>query len=294
MTLGADQVRQFREEGVLVVENVVTADALTPVVREYESWIASGADALQAEDKIHDLFTGASFEKRFARLYEQSPDIEKGMDVMYVRGRAFFEFLRNDDFLDTVASLLGTQEITCNPIQHIRAKVPSAEMGNSFYNVPWHQDLGVTTEDADDSDIITCWLALVDATVENGCMEVLPGVFKSGLLPHRAGPGGATIKEEAMPDITPRPVPVNRGGVVFMHKLTPHRSTPNFTDGVRWSLDLRYQPMGQPTGRAWWPEFVARSRTQPESVLTDYEDWCSRWVDALANPANIGAKHRVS
>jgi hypothetical protein len=79
-----------------------------------------------------------------------------------------------------------------------------------------------------------------------------------------------------------------------MHKLTPHRSTPNFTDQVRWSLDLRYQPTGQPTGRAWWPAFVARSEAQPESVLTDYELWRERWEQALADPRNAGAKHRVS
>jgi hypothetical protein len=294
MKLTSDQVAEFGEKGVLVAENVVTDADLAPVIAEYEVWIDGRANALHAEGKIADLHPGSPFDKRFARLYEQSAEIEQGMDVMYVRGQALFEFLRNPHLLDAVESLLGTPEITCNPIQHIRAKVPSAEMGNSYYNVPWHQDLGVTTEDADDSQIITCWIALADATVENGCMEVLPGVFKTGLLPHRAGPGGATIKEEVMPAVAPMPVPVKKGGAVFMHKCTPHRSTPNFTDGVRWSLDLRYQPTGQPTGRAWWPEFVARSKTRPESVLTDYDLWRDRWQQALADPRNIGAKHRVS
>ncbi|MDX1934439.1 MAG: phytanoyl-CoA dioxygenase family protein [Capsulimonadales bacterium] len=294
MPLTDEQVRQFQENGVLAAEGVVTDDNLAPVIAEYEAWIDARARALHAEGKIGDLFPEETFEKRFARLYEQSTEIEKSMDVMYVRGRALFEFLRCDNLLDAVESLLGTSEITCNPIQHIRAKVPSAEMGNNYYNVPWHQDLGVTTEDADESNILTCWVALADATVENGCMEVLPGVFKTGLLPHRAGPGGATIKEEAMPDVAPLPVPVKKGGVVFMHRLTPHRSTPNFTDGVRWSLDLRYQPTGQPTGRAWWPEFVARSIANPGSVLTDYELWRDRWIEALAHSANIGAKHRTS
>jgi phytanoyl-CoA hydroxylase len=293
MKLSDAQVQQFRTQGVLVVENVVSDAELAPVIAEYEAWVENRAQALHAEGKIANLHSDAPFDKRFARLYEQSTEIEKSMDVMFVRGKAFFEFLHSPSFLSTVSSLLNTTEITCNPIQHIRAKVPSAEMGNNYYNVPWHQDLGVTTEDADNSDIITCWLALCDATVENGCMEVLPGVFASGLLPHRSGPGGATIKEEVMPNVDPLPVPVKKGGVVFMHKLTPHRSTPNFTDGVRWSLDLRYQPVGQPTGRAAWPEFIAQSIENPASVLNDYDTWCQKWIDALNNPTNA-IKHRVS
>ena len=119
----------------------------------------------------------------------------------------------------------------------------------------------------------------------------------SGRLEKRAvatpsGAGGATIKEEAMPNVKPLPVPVKKGGVVFMHKLTPHRSTPNFTKGVRWSLDLRYQPIGQPTGRAWWPDFVAQSVSHPDQVLTDYDLWCEKWEEALSK--NTDVKHRIT
>ena len=77
-----------------------------------------------------------------------------------------------------------------------------------------------------------------------------------------------------------------------MHRCTPHHSTPNFTTGVRWSLDLRYQPTGVPTGRPFHPAFVVRSPTQPESVLTDHAEWSRRWQEALANSAGIHA-HRV-
>ena len=141
-------------------------------------------------------------------------------------------------------------------------------------------------------DIITCWLPLVDATVENGCMEVLPGVWKRGHLEHIAD-GGTTIRPDLLPTIAPWPVPVKKGGIIFMHRYTPHRSTPNFTDTVRWSLDLRYQPIGQPTGRPFHPEFVARSRRDPASVLTDHAEWSRLWTEALATSKGIKA-HRTS
>jgi ectoine hydroxylase-related dioxygenase (phytanoyl-CoA dioxygenase family) len=292
MGLTAEQVAAFREEGVLVAENVLTEADLAPVIAEYEEWIERRACALAEEGKITDLHADAPFERRVALLYAQTPAIIKDMDIMTVCGPATFAFLRNERLLDAVESLIGP-EITCNPIQHIRAKPPAALSGEGagYFNVPWHQDAGVTWEEADDTDIITCWLPLVDATVANGCMEVMPGAWKRGYLQHQAE-GGTTIRPELRPDIPPRPVPVRKGGIIFMHRLTPHRSTPNYSDTVRWSLDLRYQPTGMPTGRPFHPEFVVRSRRNPESVLTDHAEWTRRWKEALATSQGIKA-HRV-
>jgi hypothetical protein len=59
-----------------------------------------------------------------------------------------------------------------------------------------------------------------------------------------------------------------------------HRSLPNKSDDVRWSLDLRYNPTGQPCGRDWFPGFVARSRAHPETALTDAAVWARLWADA--------------
>ena len=75
---------------------------------------------------------------------------------------------------------------------------------------------------------------------------------------------------------------MDKGDVLLMDKMVPHRSTANNTDTVRWSMDLRYQATGTPTGRPWQPDFVARSRANPESEFRDYEEWCRRWVEALA------------
>ena len=291
MGLTTNQADTFHEKGFLVVENVLTDADLAPVIAEYEAWIERRACALAAEGKITDLYPDAPFERRLGLLYSQSPEIASGLDIMYARGPATFAFLRNEHLLDAVESLVGP-EITCSPIQHIRAKPPasSAGEGAGFYNVPWHQDAGVTWEEADSANIVTCWMPLVDATVENGCMEVMPGVWKGGYRAHQAE-GGTTIRPDLLPDIAPVPVPVKKGGIIFMHRHTPHRSTPNHTDTVRWSLDLRYQPTGSPTGRPFHPEFVARSR-HPETVLTDHAEWSRRWEQALENSRGIKA-HRV-
>jgi len=290
MKLTDEQIQHFQTHGYLAAEGIVPAEDLAPVIAEIEEWVGAKAKELKAQGEIEELHEGEPFEKRLALLYAQSPQITQGMDVMYIRGTAFFNFLHSKNLLDAVEGLVGP-EISCNPIQHLRGKVPTANQGVGFFNVPWHQDLAVTTVDADESNIVTCWLALVDATVENGCMEVIPDVFRDGLLPHGNSAGGGEIKNESLPNVTPVPVPVKKGGMVFMHRLTPHRSTPNYSDGVRWSLDMRFHPTGHASGRSAYPEFVVRSASDPDSIMNDHAHWVELWKEALTKPSAI--VHRV-
>ncbi|MEZ4655967.1 MAG: phytanoyl-CoA dioxygenase family protein [Caldilineaceae bacterium] len=106
--------------------------------------------------------------------------------------------------------------------------------GPSFHVVPWHQDAGVMMPEAEGSNVVTCWLPLGDATEEMGCMQALPGVFRHGYLRHLRG--GTTIDPALMPDVEPMSLACRKGDVVLMHRLTPHRSTPNVSDKCRWSL----------------------------------------------------------
>lgn len=46
------------------------------------------------------------------------------------------------------------------------------------------------------------------------------------------------------------------GSVLLLNNLIPHRSLDNMSNAVRWSLDLRWQDPGQPTG---FPDKVARA-----------------------------------
>ena len=68
--------------------------------------------------------------------------------------------------------------------------------------------------------------------------------------------------------------------MLFFHPLCQHASLDNLSDEFRWSFDLRYNPIGQPTGRPHFPGFVARSRLNPDSVLDDWREWAQLWRDA--------------
>ena len=282
MALAKEQVEEFETRGVLIAEDILTDADLRPVVDTIESFLNRRAEELQREGKIQDLHTGAPFLTRYARLYEQSGEIDIGLDIMQMRARPIFEFLCNPNLLDALESILGP-EISCSPIQHLRGKAPDRlnETPHARHTVPWHQDSGVTWEEADASPIVTCWIPLVDATIKRGCLHVMPGISRNGHLQHHSA-GGTTIVPHLMPDVQPVAAEIKTGGVIFLSQFTPHSSTPNLTEyDVRWSLDLRYQVTGTHTGRPFYPDFVARSRSNPESALTDYDLWCRRWIEGL-------------
>ena len=72
------------------------------------------------------------------------------------------------------------------------------------------------------------------------------------------------------------------GSVLLMTRNTPHHALQNLSKKVRWSMDLRYQPTGQLSGRPMFPDFVARSATEQHSVLTDHNVWRELWLEARA------------
>jgi ectoine hydroxylase-related dioxygenase (phytanoyl-CoA dioxygenase family) len=109
--------------------------------------------------------------------------------------------------------------------------------------VPWHQDNGYTY--IEPQQYLTVWLALTDATEDNGCPVVAPGVHRMGTLAHTYV---EPLGYECFSD-PPRSVaaPVAAGGAVVFSSLTPHLTGPNLTDDVRKAYILQYAPAGAET-----------------------------------------------
>ena len=205
MQLTTEQIEEFNTRGVIIARGALTHDDQQPLIDELSEWIDARAHTLHKAGKIDELHEGAPFETRYGLLFKQCPEIGQGMDIMHYRGRAIFEFLRNENLLDLLESLLGP-ELTCNPIQHLRPKPPQAyenREGPSSHNAPWHQDAGVMMPEAEGSNIVTCWIPLANATAAHGCMEVLPGLVDFGYLRHESA-GGTTIAPELMPEVEAR------------------------------------------------------------------------------------------
>jgi phytanoyl-CoA hydroxylase len=104
---------------------------------------------------------------------------------------------------------------------------------------PWHQDNGYAF--LEPQQYLTCWIALTDATRENGCPWVVPGLHRLGTLAHKLTDTGFVCLENP-PDAVA--VEVAAGSVVVFSSLTPHCTGPNRTDEVRKSYIVQYAPDG--------------------------------------------------
>lgn len=100
MRLTEAHVREFRREGVLAAIGVLADEVLQPVIAESKSWIDRRAQQLWAQGKIADPCEREPFERRFASLYAQCRQIERGLDLIQARLHAAFTFMRNENPLD--------------------------------------------------------------------------------------------------------------------------------------------------------------------------------------------------
>ena len=107
-------------------------------------------------------------------------------------------------------------------------------------------------------------------------------LFQEQQRPAHCGKSQTAIADNFLDETQAIPLPVRSGGVVLFHPLTPHASLDNMTGTFRWSFDIRYNRTGQLTGRSHFSEFIARSQTAPETVLSDWQEWKQMWETARA------------
>ncbi len=298
------QLRQFDAEGYLVIKDVLDpARDIAPVFAEFDAVLDAVAARFVADGCIARAYSEMAFEQRFTQISVESGEAlaqyfdislpQKGIrhDTPFFAGAAMFRLLTHPGLLDLVEQFIGP-EIWSNPVQHIRTKLPTRATDPQFFGhiagAPWHQDNGVITEEADGTDILTVWVPFTPATTANGCMVVMPRSHRDDLAPHCPGGTGLHIPERYLPPTEPVVLPMEPGSALLMTRRTVHSSLDNTTtDQMRLSFDLRYQPIGLPSGRpAFDPAgFVARSKAHPETVLRDPVVWERNWAsvrDALA------------
>ncbi|MDE2791440.1 MAG: phytanoyl-CoA dioxygenase family protein [Paracoccaceae bacterium] len=289
------QQRQFDEQGFLRVDNVLDrADDLRPIQEEYAARLDELITRLLSEGRLSSDYSDREFRDRMTAVYEETgetfaqffnlslPLLDVTDDTPFLTGPAVFALIRNSRVLDLVESLIGP-EIQSNPVQHVRIKPPQkildSEMRASGMvgSTPWHQDSAVLTPDSD-AKLVTVWVPIHDAPVESGCLQFVAGGHKRGPISHGFGPiDGLVIPESNVDTNRIRAVPANAGDVILIHRNCPHSSLPNVGDRLRFSLDLRYHPTGQSSGREIFPDFTARSRRNPASEFADAGKWNQMW-----------------
>ncbi len=276
------QVEAFREQGYLLVRDLLPPAALAPLTAELEQAVDVVLREAVEEGRLasSETFPNAPFDRRLALAARASgapPWFSQKLHGKRHKTAGMFTLRTWPALLDAVESMIGP-EIFAHPQTILRPKLPEF----SAAVVPWHQDLAyLRADEARETLIVNCWIPLVDARADNGCMQVVRGSHRAGLIAHEAqNDPWVGIAEAALPEGDIVTCELDRGDVLMTTERLVHRSLPYVRDSVRWSLDTRYCRTGLPTGRDYKPGFIARSQLDPASAARSHLDWIRAFEEA--------------
>jgi ectoine hydroxylase-related dioxygenase (phytanoyl-CoA dioxygenase family) len=277
-SLTQEQIQFYNTQGYLVLDRLMTDADLAPVREAMSQKVDQIAAELLCAGKIQDPLKHRPFHYRLAELFAGLTDKDFLQFGRSWRDRfpGYFILMRNPKILDAVQSLIGP-EIFANPVYNARPKVPKVAAGA----VPWHQDKSYWP-DANSNPVITVWIPLVDSTPENGCLHLIPGTHTKRVIQHFKEGITGTRYEALSDDVAAGKkvvaLPVPAGSAILFNDRLIHMSTPNNSDHVRWSVDLRYQPTDQDPMPQHGVGFLARSRQFPDRVAT-LDDWLANQAE---------------
>ena len=155
------------------------------------------------------------------------------------RDPVFASFAESRSVTDIVASLIAPT-LDCFLSQFI-FKNPAA------WGQPWHQDsFYFHFEPA--RPIVGVWLAVTEATLDNGCLHVLPGSHRQPVhdhVPDRRPGANYGYVEIIDHDMTAAvPVLMDPGDVLFFDSHLMHCSTDNHSTGIRAAMVYHYAATG--------------------------------------------------
>jgi len=216
--LTAEQVRSYDELGFFVLEDALNPDEVTG--------LAAAIDPLEAEleELLANMDGGRFFIARAGEITFTTH--------LVTRAPPLRAFTRSALLTEVCADLIGP-DVRLYWDQAVYKK-PGTEAP-----FPWHQDNGYAF--VEPQQYLTFWVALTDATEENGCPWVVPGLHRTGTLAHEYSDTGFVCLRDPARAVA---VPVRAGSIVVFSSLTPHATGPNRTDAVRKAYIVQYAPNG--------------------------------------------------
>ncbi len=216
--LSEEEVRQYDEKGYLRVSGAFDQATVARMVEEIDPIEARTTEFLRTQPDGTLFIASAEAITFTVHLVLQSPVLKE-----ICAGPVFADLCH--DLIGPDVRLYWDQSVYKKP-------APEREF-------PWHQDNGYTY--IEPQAYLTCWVALTDADEENGCPWVVPGRHLDGTLAHELTPLGWRCLDDPAGAV---PLPVKAGDIAVFSSLTPHRTGPNRTDGVRKSYIVQFAPDG--------------------------------------------------
>lgn len=226
--LDAHQLAEFNTQGHLTVPGLFDSNSVADACCDIEAWSREFLDTLSDEQRRwyieRDDAGGATLRKLDEPVYSRP---------------VFRALARDPQLVDIVEQILGNgvsvfySQVFCKP----------PEVGGPK---PIHQDNFYFGPDNADGTL-TVWIALDDATVENGCLFYGDGSHRGEILPHEAPadePFNLQIPCELLGRYSMTAAPVPAGGISLHHGNTWHQSASNRSEKPRRAVAMHFIAKG--------------------------------------------------
>lgn len=219
-TLTRDQVSTFNAQGYLKGIRIFDGEEIREIRAYFDRLLA---ETLAAGGDSYSISTA---HLRYGRVYD---------------------ILTDSRIVDRIADLVGENVIAWG--SHFFCKMPG-----DGKRVSWHQDSSYWP--LTPSKVVTAWLAIDDADVDNACMRYIAGTHHYGHLTYRLSETDeANILNQTVPDVERFGEPVDvelKAGEISIHSdLLLHGSEANRSNRRRCGLTLRYCPADVTAGLGW-------------------------------------------
>lgn len=216
------QIGQYNTDGYLIVRGFYDAEEVSRLYRIAIDDAAISKHAINVNDS-----TGKR--SKLSLWYKPGDDVYG----LLTRGKTLVGAV--DQLLERQAG--DVSHSVCHYHSKLMQKEP--RVGGAW---EWHQDYGYwyKNEFLYPGQMMSVMVAITDANVENGCLQVIRGSHKIGRVEH--GFSGEQVgASQHYVDLALRAmehvfVELNAGDALFFHSNILHRSEANLSDRPRWSL----------------------------------------------------------
>jgi len=221
MVLTPRQIEQYRREGFLVFDELIQPNEVVVLLSHLDDLVLERvprAEGIRMQVEPAVQRGEASVASPLERL--------RKVEGLVEHDEAFARLAADTRILDVMADLVGPDiklfrdALMMKPPRHGSAK-------------PYHQDSAYWQ--IDPPDLVSVWMALDDATLENGCMRVIPGSHTWGILEHKHLQD-YQVDEAELDTSREVAVPLQSGGCLFFHSLLLHATAPNHSPHPRRSM----------------------------------------------------------
>ena len=228
MRLSEGDQAVYRHLGHLTVPGVFDAAQAEAVVADIEAWGEEFLAELPPQQRAWYVDGGV-----------KARTVLRKLDNPHHHREAVRQLARTPALVEIVESLIGPgvsvyfSQIFFKPPE---GGGPKPAHQDNFYFGP-----------NDTEGVVTAWIALDDATLENGCLYFGDGTNRGPVYPHVAPPDepyNLQLPAQILERQPMQPAPVMRGGVSFHHGNTFHQSGPNRSTRWRRACALHYVNAG--------------------------------------------------